>query len=137
MILKGIASALGLKIVDFFLGPEEEESDVVLHEKERVNMLFKEGNAKIQMLVRDVRNKRMQPFYNVIRPGGGSEGSYSHVGEECGIVLEGELEINLDGKRYRIQKNESFYFSSQYPHSWRNPGKKKTIVVWVTSPPTF
>jgi transcriptional regulator with XRE-family HTH domain len=137
MILKNVASALGLKIVDFFFDPEEEENDVVLHEKERVNINFKEGNAKIQMLVRDLRDKRMQPFYNVIKPGGGSKGSYSHVGEEFGIVLEGQMEIILNGEAYRLKKNDSFYFSSQTLHSWSNPGKRKTIIVWVTSPPTF
>jgi quercetin dioxygenase-like cupin family protein len=79
----------------------------------------------------------MQPFYTTIEPGGGSKGSYSHIGEECGIVLKGMLEINLNGKAYRLKKNESFYFSSQEPHSWSNPSKKKTVVIWVVSPPTF
>ena len=137
MILKNIASALQMKIVDFFLEPETEGDDVVLRVTERVDINFKRGNAKIQMLVRDIRNKRMQPLYNVIKPKGGSKGSYTHVGEEFGIVLEGELEISLNGKAYRVRKNDSFYFSSQIPHSWVNPGKSKTIVVWVTCPPTF
>jgi len=137
MILKKIASALQVKVVDFFLEPQNEENDVVCKEEERVNIRFKRGDAKIQMLVRNIRNKRMQPFYTTIEPGGGSKGPYSHIGEECGIVLKGMLEINLNGKTYRLKKNESFYFSSQEPHSWSNPGKKETIVIWVVSPPTF
>ena len=137
MILKKIASALGIQVVDFFLEPEVKGNDVVLKERDRVNINFKRGEAKIQMLVRDIENKRMQPFYTTIEPGGGSKGSYSHIGEEFGIVLQGELELNLDGKIYRVRKNESFYFSSQEPHSWLNPGKRKTIVIWVDSPPTF
>jgi transcriptional regulator with XRE-family HTH domain len=137
MILKKIASALQMKVVDFFLESGREENEVVLKESERVNINFKRGDAKIQMLVRNIRNKRMQPFYTTIEPGGGSRGSYSHIGEECGIVLQGKLEINLNGKPYLLKKNESFYFSSQEPHSWSNPGKKKTVVIWVVSPPTF
>jgi len=137
MILKKIASALQVKVVDFFVEPEIDENDVVCKEGERVNIRFKRGDAKIQMLVRGIRNKRMQPFYTTIEPGGGSKGSYSHIGEEFGIVLQGELEVNLKGEPYRVKKNESFYFSSQEPHSWRNPGKKKTVVIWVVSPPTF
>jgi transcriptional regulator with XRE-family HTH domain len=137
MILKKIASALQMKVVDFFLESETAENDVVLKEGERININFKRGDAKIQMLVRSIRNKRMQPFYTTIEPGGGSKGSYSHIGEECGIVLKGMLEINLNGKAYRLKKNEAFYFSSQEPHSWSNPGKRKTAVIWVVSPPTF
>jgi transcriptional regulator with XRE-family HTH domain len=136
-ILKKVASALRMKVVDFFIEPETAENDVVMRERERVNINFKEGEAKIQMLVRNIRDKRMQPFYTTIEPGGGSKGSYSHIGEEFGIVLQGELEINLNGALYRLRKNESFYFSSQTPHSWGNPSKKRTVVIWVVSPPTW
>ena len=137
MILQKIASAIQVKVVDFFLEPENEDNDVVLKEKERVTIKLSRGNPKIQMLVRDIRNKRMEPFYTTIEPGKGSKGAYSHVGEEFGIVLKGELELNLNGKVYRVKKNESFYFSSQEPHSWSNPGKTKAVVIWVVSPPTF
>ena len=81
MTLKKIASALQMKVVDFFLESEAERNDVVLKEDERVNIKFKRGNAKIQMLVRNIQNRRMQPFYTTIEPGGGSKGSYSHIGE--------------------------------------------------------
>jgi len=137
MILKKIASALQVKVVDFFLENDLMENDVVVKETERVNINFKRGDANIQMLVRNIRDKRMQPFYTTIEPKGGSKGFYSHIGEECGIVLKGQLEINLNGKSYRLKKNESFYFSSQESHSWSNPGKTKTVVIWVVSPPTF
>ena len=136
-ILKKVASALRMKVVDFFIEPEIAENDVVMRERERVNINFKEGEAKIQMLVRNIRDKRMQPFYTTIEPGGGSKGFYSHIGEEFGIVLQGELEINLNGASYRLRKNESFYFSSQTPHSWGNPCKRRTVVIWVVSPPTW
>jgi transcriptional regulator with XRE-family HTH domain len=137
MILKKIASALQIKVVDFFLEPEPEQETVVINPKERVRMIFKEGDLQIDMLVRNVANKRMQPFYTTIEPGGGSKGSYTHVAEECGIVLQGRLQISLNGKTYDVRKGESFYFSSQEPHSWSNPGARKTIVIWVVSPPTF
>lgn len=137
MILKKVATALQIKVVDFFLEDENKAHDMVLREKERVNIDFREGDAKIQMLVRDVQNKRMQPFFTTIEPGGGSGGSYSHVGEEFGIVLQGALEIQIQGRNHRVKKNESFYFSSIEPHSWSNPGKRKTVVIWVVSPPTF
>jgi mannose-6-phosphate isomerase-like protein (cupin superfamily) len=120
-----------------FLEDETNGEDVVLHEGDRVNINFRKGDAKIQMLVRDIQNKRMQPFYTTIEPGGGSEGSYTHIGEEFGIVLRGVLEIQIQGRIHRVRRNESFYFSSREPHSWSNPGKGRTEVIWVVSPPTF
>ena len=71
-ILKKVASALRMKVVDFFVEPEIAENDVVMREQERVNINFKEGEAKIQMLVGNIRDERMQPFYTTIEPGGKS-----------------------------------------------------------------
>jgi transcriptional regulator with XRE-family HTH domain len=137
MVLKKVASALGLKMVDFFREPENGDNDVVAKEKDQADITFKEGGAKIQLLVRNVHDRVMQPFYNIIEPGGGSQGSYSHAGQEFGVVLRGKLGLNLNGKIYRVKKNETFYFSSEKPHSWINPGKTRAVVIWVTSPPTF
>jgi transcriptional regulator with XRE-family HTH domain len=137
MILKKISSALDVNVVDFFVCSETTNNDVVINEAERISMNFKRGFVKSELLVKHVQDRRMQPFYTSINPGGGSRGSYSHFGEEFGFVLEGELQLDLGNRQYRIKKNGSFYFSSQEPHSFSNPGKKKTVVLWVVSPPSF
>lgn len=134
--LKQIASALRVNIVDFFISPDGFEQ-VVTREDERVEISMRRWKAKIHMLIRSTRGKRMQPFYTVIQPGGGSTGLYNHEGEEFGIVLKGELEINLNGVKYRVKEGESFYYSSQIPHSWTNPTDQETVVVWVVSPPSW
>ena len=134
--LKRIASALQSKITDFFVEGQDDDP-VVLKPDQRISLSLDRWNAEIQSLVVNPKNKRMQPFYTIIQPGGGSHGLYSHVGEEFGIVLKGELEIDLGRHVHLVQENESFYYSSSQPHSWTNPGKSETIVVWVISPPTF
>ncbi|MDH5696335.1 MAG: helix-turn-helix domain-containing protein [Dehalococcoidia bacterium] len=134
--LKHIANVLGVNIVDFFL-PSEDADPVVTRAGDRIEISMKRWKAKINLLVRSTQGKRMQPFYTVIQPGGGAVGLYRHEGEEFGIVLKGELEINLSGTICRVKENESFYYSSQIPHSWINPTTKETIVVWVVSPPSW
>lgn len=134
--LKRIAEALGAKITDFFVESETDEP-VVLPRERRTLISADRWNAKIWSLVADPKNKRMHPFYTVIEPGGGSHGSYTHVGEECGIVLKGQLAIELAGRVHLVRENESFYYSSSQPHNWTNPGDQETVVVWVISPPTF
>jgi len=134
--LKRIADALQTKITDFFVETQDNEP-VVLTPDRRTTLTLERWNAKIESLVINPKNKRMHPFLTTIEPGGGSHGLYSHVGEEFGIVLRGELEIDLDGSVHRVRVNESFYYNSSQPHSWTNPGKVETLVVWVISPPTF
>ncbi|HEV7799823.1 MAG TPA: cupin domain-containing protein, partial [Burkholderiales bacterium] len=72
-----------------------------------------------------------------IEPRTSSDEQISHAGEELGYVLEGELELALGEERYMLQTGDSFYFSSSVPHSYRNPGKTVTRVLWINTPPTF
>jgi transcriptional regulator with XRE-family HTH domain len=134
--LKRIAEALQSKITDFFVEFGDDDP-VVLRPDQRVTLTLERWSARIQSLVINPKNKRMHPFFTTIEPGGGSHGLYSHVGEEFGIVLKGELEIDLDGTIHLVKQNESFYYNSSQPHSWTNPGTEETVVVWVISPPTF
>lgn len=135
-MLKKIAAALGVNIVDFFaFSPQHDE--VVTREADRIPMQLRRWDARIQSLVRDVGTKKMQPFYTVIKPGGGSHGMYSHEGEEFGVVLQGKMELVLGENTFEVGANESFYFSSQTPHDWNNKGNEDVVVVWVITPPTF
>ncbi len=134
--LKKIAGAFNVRIVDFFVGGSEEEP-VVMAPEDRVQVSLKGWRAQIQQLVKTVSGKRMQPFFTVIEPGGGSRDPYSHVGEEFGIVLEGSLMLTVGEKVSQVPAGHSFYYSSLIPHAWTNKGKTRTVVVWVVSPPSW
>lgn len=80
----------------------------------------------------------MDPQIFHIDPGAGSEGSYSHEGEEFIYVLEGSFEVSLEGgERYLLRPGDSLYYPSTMEHSWRNPGPDIARVLWVNSPRTF
>ncbi len=135
-MLKKIADALNVNIVDFFM-PGFEDKDVITRVEDRVDIQLKRWDAKIQSLVKTVRNKKMQPFYTIIKKGGGSHGMYSHDGEEFGYIIQGQMDLILNDKIFTIKEGESFYFSSKIPHNWGNSGDKDVIVLWVITPPTF
>ena len=68
-------------------------------------------------------------------PGGNSgDDLYSHRGEEAGLLLEGELELALGDKTFRLKTGDSFSFPSNIPHTFRNPGDKEAVVVWANTP---
>jgi transcriptional regulator with XRE-family HTH domain len=134
--LKKIAEAFNVRIVDFFVGGSEEEP-VVMAPEERVQVSLKGWRAQIQQLVKTVSSRRMQPFYTIIEPNGGSRDPYSHVGEEFGIILEGVLTLTVGEEVYQVPAGHSFYYSSLIPHAWTNKGKDRTVVVWVVSPPSW
>ncbi len=135
--LKRIASVFDVRIIDFFLDDEEKEDEVVLRKDQRATMGFNMGYAIIESLVRNTKNKRMQALLNKIRPGGGSNGEYTHEGEEFGIVLAGELELTVGEGVYYVKEGDTFYFPSTKPHGFYNRGEKEASVIWVISPPSF
>lgn len=72
------------------------------------------------------------------QPGGtAGDDHYTHQGEEAGLVLEGELELTLDGEVYLLHAGDSFSFKSTLPHTFRNPGAVETVVVWANTPITL
>ncbi len=68
---------------------------------------------------------------HVIPPGCGSEGAYSHQGEEVGFVIVGTVELSVDGRLYRLSPGTSFYFDSRLPHSYVNLGANEAKIFWV------
>lgn len=83
-------------------------------------------------------NTVMEPHLFRVAPGAGSGESYSHEGEEFLFILQGCLEIELEGgEHHRLEEGDSFYFESSTQHRWSNPGSEEARVIWVNTPPTF
>ena len=71
-------------------------------------------------------------------PGGNTgDDLYTHAGEEAGMVLKGEIELTLDCQIFRLQTGDSFSFSADIPHRYRNPGTVEAQIVWANTPVTM
>jgi quercetin dioxygenase-like cupin family protein len=82
--------------------------------------------------------KMLETMMMHVPPGTGSDGTYTHQGEDWIHMLKGELEIWLDESEcYVLHQNESFWFESNRGHRWYNPGKEEVVMIWVNTPPTF
>lgn len=75
-------------------------------------------------------------IYNEWPPGSSTgEEEYVHEGVECGLLLEGELEVELEDRVYHLKSGDSITFPSDMPHRLNNRGKKMAKGVWVNSRP--
>ncbi|MDX7953830.1 cupin domain-containing protein [Lichenihabitans sp. Uapishka_5] len=68
-----------------------------------------------------------------VEPGGGTAAAYAHPGQEFGLVLAGEVDLEIDGVTSRLQAGDSFAFKSTLPHAFRNPGAVPCEIVWVNT----
>ena len=54
-----------------------------------------------------------------------------HPGREFGMVLEGELQLELGFERYLLKPGDSIIFDSTTPHRLTNVGQGEMRAVWV------
>lgn len=72
-------------------------------------------------------------------PGASTECSpFSHAGQECGLVIQGTLEVWIKDDCYILNAGDSIIISDcRIPHWYRNQGSERVLSVWAITPPTF
>jgi quercetin dioxygenase-like cupin family protein/DNA-binding XRE family transcriptional regulator len=93
--------------------------------------------VSIEWLIPYPEGKLLSGSIHKIAPGGGSQGAISHKGEEVGYVLKGRFELSVSDETHVLDQGDSFFFPSELPHGYRNPGTDETWVLWINTPPTF
>lgn len=93
--------------------------------------------VKLERVIVPMRGQLLQADIHVLEPGAESLEAIVHAGEEVGYVIEGMFELRLRDEVHLLHPGDSFYFSSDTPHSYRNPGQAVTRVLWVNTPATF
>lgn len=89
-------------------------------------LLCPEGEGKIELML------------ITVEPGGSSgDAPYQHAGEDAGTVLEGQLQLEVDGVPALLQAGDSFRFASGLPHRFSNPGPLRCVVAWAVTPPLY
>ncbi|MEM6887368.1 MAG: cupin domain-containing protein [Pseudomonadota bacterium] len=91
----------------------------------------------LERLIATSRGSLLESNIHCVEPGGHTDGFISHEGEEMGYVIEGKIDIQLDGNWYSFSDGDSFFFRSELQHGYRNSGKKMAKILWVNTPPTF
>ncbi|KFE33603.1 helix-turn-helix domain-containing protein [Thioclava atlantica] len=137
--LRAICEVIGIPFMSLFeAAPSaDRENGLIVRSGHRRTVDFGDrGMVKSFLTAHDEGS--LQVMEIVIEPGGGSgDESYSHEGEECGVVLCGEAELFVDEDSYRLREGDSFHFESKRPHRFRNIGQDICKIMWVTTPPVW
>lgn len=142
--LKCIANALAVPVGHFF--EDSEQTELVKRQNTKTSPVVHEGRRKTLSPNKGVTFYLLNPdmsgpiefIYDVFEPGACTgEQPYTHEGVECGLILEGELEVQVGDDIYLLHEGDSITFSSEAPHRKRNTGKTRSISVWANTPPWF
>jgi DNA-binding transcriptional MerR regulator/quercetin dioxygenase-like cupin family protein len=131
--LHRLAAAYGTTVLEFF-DIANRSQRLIRHGEARA--LRTESGVGIELL--SVGSKMLEPMLFRIPPSTGSDGAYSHAGEEFIYMLRGTLEIWLgETECYRLEAGDSFWFESNLGHRWFNPSEEEAVLIWVNTPLTF
>lgn len=130
-----IANAFGVPVGYFFDSPSRE--NILVRKDQRKKLMFPSSNVVYELLS-PYHNHNLEFLMIRIEPGQDtSDGTVAHAGQECGLVLQGRLEIQVGEEFYILEEGDSICFESSVPHRLRNFGKGPVLAVWVDSPPMF
>ena len=131
--LQRIAAAYDTTVLDLYDLRPRSDRVVRPHQRQAIQM---ESGIRMELL--STGTKMLESMLFRVPPGSGSDGAYTHQGEDFIYMLEGTLEIWLDEIECRIlHEGDSFWFKSNRGHRWFNPSNRETLILWVNTPPTF
>jgi len=117
--------------------PPEPAAKVVAADR-RKTLIYPGSGIRNELLSPDLQ-RAIQMMWVVIPPGADTgDEPLVHEGEECGVVLQGTVEIWVgDDEHYILGPGDAIYQKSTIPHRSRNIGDDDVIVVVAITPPSF
>ncbi len=134
-VLNLVANCLHVSVASLLeVAGDGNNGSPVLHKRSR-KTLITEGNARFQLLSKHY-DLNCEFVVNELAPGTSTgEGQVRHEGVECGLVIQGNLTVELAGESYALSPGDSITFPSTMPHRLLNHGPQTSVAVWVNSIP--
>lgn len=135
-VLKKILDGVPMDLASFFSFEMPQETARVFRRAEHVNI----GAPGIKYLLVAAQrpNRALQMLHEYYEPGRDSgRHALSHEGEECGIIIAGQLEVTIGDEVQILGPGDAYYFASTTPHRFRNIANTVCEVVSACTPPTF
>ncbi|MGH9811068.1 MAG: MerR family transcriptional regulator, partial [Terriglobia bacterium] len=124
--LQRLAATYGTTVLDFYDLPKRSNRLVRARQRRAIQT---QSGVRIELLSIGARQLESQIFR--VQPGAGSDGSYSHQGEEFIYMMAGKLEIWLDELEcHTLNEGDSFWFESTLGHRWYNPSTEEAVLLW-------
>jgi transcriptional regulator with XRE-family HTH domain len=96
------------------------------------------GERMREFLISGEGQDQLMALFSDIAPGGGSgaEPYTLRSAADLVYVLDGRLELVVDGVTHLLAAGDTLTFPPRLPHSWRNPSATaRTRALWVIVPP--
>ena len=130
-----IAEILGVSLPELYSGVTTESKAVELKAAEEPDVFIHSEKSAYEILTGKMLSKRMLPAILRLDVDGKTAPEQNPAGSEKFVfVLEGNIEVVIGDKTYRLAKNNSLYFDASLEHGFINKGKVPAKAICVTTP---
>lgn len=134
--LEKVANALGVLPSHLIDLPPISEPEV-LKKANRVSITMNNGSVRIEPCTNRGVCSEMSIFIATIEGDGQVGGVNGHRGEEFCYVLEGFLEVTVDGRSHLLRRGDTIHFKATRPHKVRNLTSEPVRTLWAVRPKLF
>ncbi len=135
-MLKKVLDGFPISLSEFF-ADEFEIRDRVFFRAEELTEIA-DGGVSYRQVGANLSERAIQFMQERYQPGSGTgKHAITHEGEECGIILRGRLEVTVGEQSAVLRKGDAYYFRSNQPHRFHNPGNEICELITACTPPTF
>jgi len=135
-MLKKVLDGIPLRLSEFFSDVPEAPERVFFRADELTEIA--DGGVSFRQVGANLANKAIQFIKECYQPGAGTgRHAITHEGEECGLVLRGRLQVTVGEHTAVLRPGDAYYFKSNQPHSFLNPGSEPCELISACTPPSF
>lgn len=128
--LVAVASALGVHMHDLFAHKDGADASPVTRLSEQT--VVRLGAGTTRRVAHNDTVAGLELAVNEYELGGASGPSATHHdGREFGVLISGQLTIELDGESHVLEPGDVIAYSSDRPHRIANTGDEPAVAVWV------
>jgi transcriptional regulator with XRE-family HTH domain len=134
--LQKVLSAFPMTMAEFFTRDLQRQDNVVFRADDLPDVGT--GAMEYRLVAASRDDRKMSILNETLAPGSDTgEDLLTHSGEEGGVVVEGEVELTVAGRRWLLGPGDAYYFDSRLPHRFRNKGKTPARIVSANTPPSI
>lgn len=136
--LQKIATALDLRIGDLVeASTPHQRGPMVVRRHERARLQLGFDGLVYELLTPNLRGS-LEMLQTQVPPGFSNEASpFIHEGEECVLVLEGDLRVCVGDEVRQLSEGDAITYDPSVPHWWANETDVEATLVGAVTPPSF
>ena len=135
-MLKKVLDGIPLRLSEFF-SDEPDAPDRVFFRADELTEIADGGVSYLQVGA-NLHDRAIQFIRECYQPGAGTgKHEITHEGEECGLILRGRLQVTVGERTQVLRAGDAYYFKSNQPHSFLNPGNEPCELISACTPPSF